>query len=299
MEQIKKYKILLTNHSLKSMRGTEVYTYFLSKELAKNHDVYVYSPTHGKVSERISEFAKIVTEPKGEFDIILFNHNNTVRDSLEAKCKIYTIHGKFVGLETPPDGLGAYVAISNEIAEHYKELNATVIPNGIDTDLYKPDNSIRSIKKLLYSSNYYNKLSNKLLLVALSLGMKYQRLGRKRAKFDLVTDLNSADIIVGVGRSAIEAMGCGKKVIVADIRKYADFGMDGFIEKTNVEVSSKNNYSGRAFKKPISFFALRKEIKNALNDNSNWERDWILENHNIANVADKYISLAEKILGAK
>ncbi len=299
MEKVNRYKILLTNHALKSLRGTEVYTYFLSKELAKNHDVYVYSPANGKVANRIAEHAKILKEPNGEFDIILFNHNITVLNSLKSNCKIYTVHGKFIGLEVPPKGLDKYVAVSNEIAEHYEKFNMDVIPNGIDLDLYQPSKKGLKRRKLLYTSNYYNKFSRTLRLVALSLGMKYQRLGRKRAKFDIVSDLKSADIVVGLGRSVIEAMACGKKIIVADIRKYANLGMDGLLDQSNVSESLKCNYSGRALKKPISFFSVRKEVKKAIADQSEWEREWATENHNLKIVAEKYIALAEKIMSKK
>lgn len=296
------YKILITNHALNRYRGSEVYCFFLAKELAKTHDVFVYTPEQGKVSERMKEFAVVLDKPEGEFDIILYNHNNTFSENFKAKCAINSIHGIFPPLEKPLPGMDAYVAISGEIRDKYKELNPVIIPNGINTEVFKPNGKKkRFVKKLLFLSNYKSDFSKLLRKVAYSLGMTFGRIGGKAGedKFDIVDDLNSADIVVGLGRSALEAMSCGKKVIVADKRNYADLGMDGFLTRENVKQSAYNNFSGRAFRKEITFASVRNEVKKALKDNSEWERDYVLKNHDIKKIAEKYISLAEEILEKK
>jgi len=297
----KRYKILITNHGLVRFRGSEVYCYYLARELSKEHDVYIYSPKYGKVSAKMKEFSTILENPVGEFDFILYNHNNTYNENLKSSCKIYTIHGIFPPLEKPVLGLDSYVTISNEIKNHYKDLNPVYIPNGIDTDKYYDYNKKYYIKRLLFLSNYKSRFSRMLFWIALSLGMRFKRIGgnKKKAKFEIVDDLNWADIVVGVGRSALEAMSCGRKIIIADKRNYADYGMDGFLTKENVKISSDNNFTGRSLKKSINFFSLREEIKEALKDEEKWERDYILKDHNISIIASRYILLAEKILKSK
>ena len=295
----RRYKILMTNRALCSTGGTETYSYYLSKTLAKQHDVYIYSPKLGEMSDRMSKHARIISEPEGEFDIILFNHNTTVNDDFMAKCKIFTIHGIFINLEQPPPGMDAYVCISQEIMDQNKELNPTLIYNGIDTDVFNSKDQKSFRKNLLYSSNYKNNFSHILWLVALSLGMGYRRIGRKKAKFDILEDLIWAHVVVGVGRTALEAMCMNRKLIIGDKRSYANYGMDGFLNAENVERISYSNYSGRAMKMPISFFAVRREIKRALQDNSVWARDWIIKHHNIENSAAAYIAVAEKVMSEK
>ena len=254
-----------------------------------------------KVSDKMKNFAELLSEPVGEFDIILYNHNNTYYETLKSECKIYTIHGIFPSLEKPVLGLDAYVAISNEIKEHHNKLNPIYIPNGINVEKYYDYNKRHYIKRLLFLSNYKNNFSKLLRCVTLSLGMNYKRVGgnSEKAKFEIVDDLNWADIVVGVGRSALETMSCGKKVIVADKRNYADYGMDGLLTEDIVAKSSNNNFTGRALKKHISFFSLRKEIKSALLDSSKWEREYIIKNHNIVKIAESYLSLANKIIKNK
>jgi len=295
----KKYKILITNRRLDNTGGTESFCRALSKALSSENEVYVYSPKHGVISEQISKYANILRKPEGTYDIILYNHNNTVLPNFHAKCKIYTIHGLFHELEEPPESVDAHVAISKEIKDNYKHLNPCLIQNGIDTGIFRPSIERSRIRTLLYASNYENNFSRLLQLVALSLNMRYVRLGRKKTKVDIIDDIQHADAVVGVGRTVLEAMSCNKKVIVADKRSYADYGMDGFLNQENVQKSSFSNYSGRAFKKPIGFLSIRKEIKEAINDHTSWEREWIVNHHNIQQASEDYIHLAEQLIEKK
>jgi glycosyltransferase involved in cell wall biosynthesis len=295
---LKKYRILLTNHALEEFRGSETYCYTLAKELSLSNNVFVYSPRPGMVAEKMKEFAEILKEPSGDYDIILFNHNNTIHEAFNAKCKIYTIHGIFPVLEKPPTGMDLYVAISQEIANHYKSINPVVIYNGIDTEKYKPNNkNTKSKSNLLYSSNAKGNFSLILYLASKSLGLNYRRIGRKKSKrTNVIEDIAWSDIVVGLGRTALEGLSSNKKVIIADKRFYNKVGMDGLLTAENVENIKKFNYSGRALRKVITFFSLRNEIRKAINDDSTWEREWIMANHDIQKIADEYISLAEQIM---
>jgi hypothetical protein len=298
---MRKYKILLTNHALHDFRGSETYCYTLCKELSKYHDMYIYSPQPGRVSALMADFAEILTIPEGTYDIILFNHNNTVHPDFQSKCKIFTIHGIYPELEKPPDGMDRYVGISNEIGEYYKNLPIDVIYNGIDTEKFNFQSTNKTKRNnVLFSSNSKNTFTHLLHLASLSLGLRYKRIGRgKKRQNDVTEFLQWSDIVVGLGRTALEGLSCNKKVIVADRRFYNEVGMDGLLTADNIEGSKNFNYSGRAYKKPITFFSLRKELKKAKSDKTIWERDWILKNHNISLIAGEYISLAEKIIDSK
>ena len=152
----------------------------------------------------------------------------------------------------------------------------------------------KSKSNLLYSSNAKGNFSLILYLASKSLGLNYRRIGRKKSKrTNVIDDIAWSDIVVGLGRTALEGLSCNKKVIIADKRFYNKVGMDGLLTLENVENIKDFNYSGRALRKGITFFSIRNEIKNAINDDSSWERDWILSNHDIKNIAKKYISIAE------
>ena len=296
-----KIKILITNHSLSKYRGSEKYCYDMAKELSKNNDVFVWSPEKGKLSEEMESFCKVLDNPIGLYDLVFFNHNNTVNDKIKAKCKIYTIHGIFPDLERPPNGMDIYVGISEEVATFYKEINPYVIMNGIDSHKYNVENSKIFKKNVLFISNYKSRFSILLLLVCLSLGLSYKRIGGSgdKNKQNVVDYINWADIVVGIGRTALEAMSCNKKIIVADKRPYSDFGMDGFLTKENIEHIKKFNFSGRCYKRKIAFLSLRRELRKALMSREVWERNWILNNCKIDKVVNSYMELARHILVKK
>ncbi len=292
-------KILITNHSLNQTTGSETYCFNLAERFSKGNDVYIWTPNPGQMSEKMKTFATVLEEPGGEFDYIFYNHNNTQSADFKSDCKIFTIQGIFPKLEQPPAGMDAYVAISEEIAEFHKKLNPVVIRNGVDIDLFNCNSSAEKKKNVLFSSNYRSKFQNTLRMACWSLGLNYRRIGDKNQKLDVLPDLKWADIVVGLGRTALEAMSCGKKVIIADRRSYSDQGMDGFVSQIHVDEICKNNFSGRRYKKDITFSSIRNELKQAIKDTSHWEREYIAEYFNINNVIQKYIELAEGVLQTK
>ncbi len=292
-------KILLTNHSLDKTTGSETYCYNLALRFSKHHEVYVWTPTQGKMSEKISEFATILDKPEGNFDYIFYNHNNTISENFHSKCKIFTMQGIFPELEQPPLGMDAYVAISDEIAQYHQKLKPYIIRNGIDTEYYRETPKAQKTKNVLFSSNYRSKFPRTLKFACASLGLKFRRIGDKNLKYDILPDLEWADIVIGLGRTTLEAMSCNKKIIVADKRDYSDVGMDGFLTPANVTEIQQNNFSGRRYKKPICFLTIREELKKAIKISESWERDYILQNFNIDKVVQNYITLAEQIVSSK
>ncbi len=296
---MRKYKILLTNHSLDKTTGSETYCYNLAFRFSQEHDVYIWTPNQGQMSEKIKQFATVLDKPEGKFDFIFYNHNNTQSDDFHAEAKIFTMQGIFPELEQPPLGMDAYVAISEEIANFHCQLQPHIIRNGIDTELYNMTKRQGKPKNVLFSSNYRSKLHKTIKYACWSLGLKFRRIGDKNLKYDVLPELEWADIVIGLGRTALEALSCNKKVIVADRRDYSDLGMDGLLTVENIKDVQQNNFSGRRYKKPICYLSIRDELKKALNDSSTWERQYILDNYDINSIIKQYISLAESIAASK
>ncbi|RKY72372.1 MAG: hypothetical protein DRP97_00745 [Candidatus Latescibacterota bacterium] len=63
---------------------------------------------------------------------------------------------------------------------------------------------------------------------------------------DIIDIINSSEVVVAIGRSALEAMACGKPVVIAG-RRTGPFGgsFGGIISKDNVPEIKKYNFSGR------------------------------------------------------
>ena len=74
--------------------------------------------------------------------------------------------------------------------------------------------------------------------------------------------INDADLVIGLGRSAYEAMACGRPVVIYDHRPYSKCYADGYLKKECIEESLKMNCSGRRFKYELSSEELELEIFN-------------------------------------
>lgn len=63
---------------------------------------------------------------------------------------------------------------------------------------------------------------------------------------DIINIINSSEVVVAIGRSALEAMACGKPVVLAG-RRTGPFGgsFGGIISKDNIYKIKKYNFSGR------------------------------------------------------
>jgi len=124
-------KILITNISLIYSAGSELYTYDLTKYLSNNgHEVFVFSPSLGPVSEEISKLKNVTVtnnleEIKDEkFDILHIHHNVNaylVREYFPDVPALMIPHGVLSEFEQPRMinlRISKYIDVSKEVTEH-------------------------------------------------------------------------------------------------------------------------------------------------------------------------------------
>ena len=294
----KKMKILLTNNHLKRFGGSETFTYTMAKELTeRGHDVSVFTLSKGDVSDMIAEFCKVVDCPESLYDLILINHNSCLnRLTGVSGFKIFTSHGIYPELEQPVEGADKYVSISEEVHNHLqnKGFDSTVIHNGIDCRRFSPRVQINdSVKKIL--SLCQGEEARKLLGEACKeLGIDIEYVGYpQNATFNVPEKINESDLVVGLGRSAYEALACGRAVIVYDTRVYNDKikTADGIVSEGNIAELIKNNLSGRRYQLDWKVEDIINEIKKYNPQMSLFNRRYALENLNVEKQVDKYLAL--------
>lgn len=262
-------KILITNITLIYSGGSQLYTLDLAKYLSNHgHDVFVFSPSLGPVAEDISKLKNVTVTSNLEeikdvkFDILHIHHNVNaylVREYFPDIPAIMVIHGVLPEFEQPPMidlGISKYIAVSEEVRDHlinnYDIPNSKIeiIRNWVNTEKFKKKSSINKIpKKVLVVSNHYPEEHKKI----------YEEICKKR-KIDIthvglpnnsvanVEDyMNDADVVITLGRGAMESMTLGRNVIVSDIH-----GMDGMLTPEMYSESIKNNLSGRRYAKKLT-----------------------------------------------
>ena len=257
-------KILITNNHLANMGGTETWVMTMVKELAKEHQIGVFTHVKGYVSNLLAEY--IDDNPK-DYDLALINHNSCA--SVDAKYKIFTTHGTVPELEKPPKNMDYYVAVSENTSKYHNVSH--IIKNPIDTELFRPINPIK------------DKATKILAITEKTLPIKTIRASRLTNNMPEL--INRADIVVSMGRGALEAMSCARAVIVWDQRPYWGARGDGYLDDL---AKLHGNVAGEYNRKQIDWL---EELAKYRPEHGQRNRQYILDNHDVKNIAKEYLEI--------
>jgi hypothetical protein len=288
--------ILLANHHCFNFGGTENYTVDLARALKTlGHTVSIYLATRQDKMPAYQLFTKLypdikwylVSPPPDNYDMMLINHNTSLRNLKNHKgYKIFTSHG-LPSLEIPELGADAYVFISRELFNKYPTIkNRHIIKTGFFINdfeefpyvekLVNPTCLVIDYTPSSESSAYFMDTCKKL-------GIWSEMFNVKNIDPKGIKQLyKSFDIICATGRTALESILHGKRTIV-----YSHFGCDGLLETK----FDQNNYSGRFTK---SFGCFEVELVRTLNQSeSNFRKiqNTIKDTRDIFNVAKQYLDL--------
>lgn len=296
-------KILVTNHWLKKLGGSETFTYAMVGELKRlGHEVDVLTFQPGVVSDRIrKDFGvPILSEVKSTYELILANHHTCVKAAYGHGFIIQTCHGTTPKLEQPSPSADAIVSISEEIRNHILTLYAFdafhVIHNGIDCDRFKPVKPIGKTVKRVLSLAHDDLFNIGLMYYFEKRGIEFISLNKfKNPVWDVEKYINEVDLVVSLGRGAYEAMACGRPVLVMDKRPYQGALADGLVNALNVDELIKTNLSGRACRITNTELAIDSALANYNYSLGHWCRTYALENLNIKIQIQKYLDLWKRL----
>ncbi|MBN2841227.1 MAG: hypothetical protein JXP37_09770 [Coriobacteriia bacterium] len=164
---------------------------------------------------------------------------------------VFTSHGIYPDLEQPVPGADHYVAVSEEVASHLsmRGYNAAVIRNAIDTDEYCAGPPVSPSLSRVLSLCQGEGAAYQVSVACVRLGIEYRvgGLGISRAD-DLLAEMHWADCVVGLGRTALEAMSAGRAALILDSRTYMEPATDGMVTWENLDALAAHNFSGRAMR---------------------------------------------------
>lgn len=296
-------KILLTNQSLQYVGGTEKWTYTMAKCLAdRGHEIDVLTLMEGMTSERMVSFARIADKPlRPEYDLILANHGTAFYRTRETDgFKVFTSHGPTHRLEMPIGGADVYVGVSKEVvsrrlSESFPK-DMLVITNGVDLTDFRPPSPrpIRDVPHVLVACKSAE-AGNLACAAAEASGCTVEPVHYlSEPVWDMAARMRGADMVVGAGRTAIEALACGANVLCYDMRsKPHGPRTDGWITAVNVNHLAQVNFSTRAYGNVCDYAALVKLFATRP-ESGTWQRAWAEENADIQTKADAYLSLLPK-----
>ena len=217
-------RILITNQQLNGYTGSETWVYAMVQELKKKHEVTVMTEHLGLMSDKLD--CEVITEYKGSYDLAIVNH---LYDKLPKDLfKIFTSHSLIYDIEKFPD-CKYKVGVTEAVAR-----GNPVIRNGIDCERFKPTSVNLELKNILYLSNT-NYAGGLDFIKEACQGYNLTYL--KENRFDIENLIDNADLVISLGRGALEAMACGKNVIYGDLRKdfMTEFSGGGMITPKTYE----------------------------------------------------------------
>ncbi len=296
--------ILVINKHLQNVGGTETWCFTIIKELLKrNHNVDVFALNKGNFFNYIVKtLPDVGINLKKEYDLILINHNSSLKFILDNNIKgykIFTSHGINSKDEIPIQGADFYVSISEEVFDNLLSLgfNSIIIRNPIDINHFHCENeetSDSSLKNVLCISDWQNSISN-IKQVCSQLNLNFKSLGKDNFKYDIRPYLQWSDIVICVGRSCYEAMSYSKPVIIYDHRDIYSNNKglgDGYVTSSNFDEFKKKNCSGRTSKFEFNSEDLKSILLNEYNKKDGQiNRKLIEKEFDVKKIIDSYLNI--------
>lgn len=291
--------ILVTNHWLKKLGGSETFTYTIIKELLRlGHHVEYFTLHPGMVSKRIEDLG-ISDRCNFKYDLILANHNSTIKELFKMKMTgpiVQTCHGVYPKLEQPCGIAHYHVSISEEVANNLagKGFKSEIILNGIDLDRFRiitpPGEKVRSVLSMVHSDD----LNRSLELIFRNAGIEFHALNKyENPAWDVENFINQHDLVITLGRGAYEAMACGRPVLILDKRPYVNDTLgDGLLTPDNFNQVIRNNCSGRRYKRTDLREMIDQAIQCNPRDLGNKMKDLAYEYFDVKKNIQKYLDYA-------
>lgn len=288
-------KILITNHWLKKLGGSETFTYTLGKELLKQgHQVHGFTNHKGLISNRM-EKEGIPFQLDDSYDLILANHNTTVDKVYGLGKIIQTCHGTIPKLEQPNHKADSFVAISEEVHHHLRikyGLASTVIRNGIDCNRFKPTQPLNNRLKKVLSLCHTEEANSVITEACKILGLQLTTINKHQKQiWNIENHINQTDLVVTLGRGAYESFACGRPVVVFDKRPYQACYADGYVNETSLKEIITTNCSGRYLMLKMDPYMLAAEFKKYNPYDGEYLRNYAVKNLNIETQVQQYLRL--------
>lgn len=211
-----RHPIVISNWSLEGIGGSETHSFALACGLRREgYPVMYWTPKDGATGKRFQEKGILPWDGRKPFYAI--SGQSTGRH-FQGICPVIQIVQGVVPAERPIPGMDGYVAISNTTAELARAMGgcAGIIPNGIDVERFCPKRHLNS--ELVAVLSLCQGDDSILREACAKMGVRYVRPeGRVWEIEDLMQE---ADLVVGVGRTLLDAMACGRCVLSWDNRDY-------------------------------------------------------------------------------
>ena len=268
-------KILLATHSLANPGGSETYLVTVALALQRlGHEVGVFTFEPGEMSELAGSSGLRVASADHrldeDHDAIVVQDGATgyaLAERLPSVPQLFVAHTVDHSLQYPPQqpgAVGAVVALNDRVATRLESLahcpQLIRLRQPIDTRRFVPLSPLPPAPaRLTVLSNYLQ--GRRLEIVrqaAAELGMSFAVVGSSEggeATLSPEEGLRRSDVVLGCGRSALEAMACGRAVYV-----FGHIGADGWVTPETYPALERDGFAGLGSRSVADADALRTDL---------------------------------------
>lgn len=232
--------------------------------LRQGYTVYYWSTDFGRNSMTEEWFKKNnVQMYTGQAVDMAITCQQTATMFFLNKCKVLQLlNSKFTTLEYPVPNCKAYIAVSKEIQDFVKEkfnMTVPVMLNGIDLERYKPNDELHKVPRVLSICQGDDSLLEQ-ACNELNYDFKSVPKDVKNRIWNVEDLIKDSDIVVGIGRSAMVGVACGKSVISWDNRNLNPNTGCGYIIPRDFFSYAYTNFTGRGYPQIDTVDKLKNEL---------------------------------------
>ena len=252
-------RILLSFENFISFGGTETYNLTLAHELERlGHDAAIYSPNHGEMAEHArDEGTRVLTGAQlpPTCDLVLASDAATCHElagRYPDAVIVLIAHSADHMLQAPPQLMGSChaVVVLNDRVRRAVEARAWHAPilrlrQPLAIVRYASMGSCRpSARSALVSTNYVDGPRARVIEAACRAnGLRVSWIGATTQPTTTPElAIADADLVIGLGRSALEAMAAGRAAYV-----YGVIGGDGWVTPERYAAMEADGFAGTAF----------------------------------------------------
>ncbi|HEY5815305.1 MAG TPA: hypothetical protein VIS95_03090 [Solirubrobacterales bacterium] len=298
--------LLATNHL--GLGGSESYLLTVAEQLDRlGHESVIYTPEPEGGVEAASERAIAVARDEaldGEYDAALVQDSGVSHQIAGRRpelTQLFVAHSAKFDLQAPPqlDGaVGAVVALNDRVAARMRsfaiEVEIVRLRQPIDMVRFAARGALPEVpgRALMLSNTPHADRIEMLEAACAEAGLELVRLGGLSGRTsDVRPALAGADIVIGYGRSILEAMAMGRAAYVFDWK-----GGDGWVTADSYAAIEADGFAGSAGRAAIDLARLGDDLRRYSASMGPVNHDLAMAHHKASGHAQELVALFERLV---